>query len=335
MLSLRNERETIINPKSCRWCFTWNNYDNNWKETLNQLNRVQKIKYLIAEEEVAPTTGTPHIQGYVRFDKVVHKNSLTALNIPWHIEIAKGSESANFEYCTKESDDPENDQKVLEIGEMIDRNLMLRTSDRFNKWTKAEERKHRKDEKMEQFLKDVLSLSNGELEAKYPSQCFHQKAKIDQWKINHMGESLWNGQLCDKNFWVWGPTGTGKSRWSHKQGAPGEFYAKQWHKWWGGYNPLQHKIVGLEDYPALPDGQRLGQLMKIWADRYTFQAEYKGGSMEVNPGRYIFIVTSNYSIDECFEQKDAEAIKRRFKEVKIEGQNDIFLSTTVDKSILD
>lgn len=42
--------------------------------------------------------------------------------------------------------------------------------------------------------------------------------------------------------------------------------------------------------------------------------EMKGSGRMINPE--IIIVTSNYSIDECFEGPDIEAIKRRYIEVE-------------------
>lgn len=336
MLSVRRN-DNDINPRGLRWCFTWNNYSENWKEILGGLMTKLSIKFLIAEEEVAPSTGTHHIQGYFRSNKMIYKNTLTQnVQIPWYVEPAKGSEAVNIQYCTKDIDGNLDDPRVLELGIPIDTVANLRAEDSFQRYTKCEERKLRKKEDFQTFLNDCLNMTNDELEAKYPSQVFHQRAKIESWKIEHMSNSVWQGELNQKNFWIWGPTGTGKSRWSHNQAEnDDEYYSKMWNRWWSGYNPLKHKVVGLEDYPSLPQGQILGQLMKIWADRYSFQAEIKGSSLSINPGKFILIVTSNYSIDECFEEKDAAAIKRRFKEVRIENQNDIFLSTVVDKSILN
>ncbi len=52
--------------------------------------------------------------------------------------------------------------------------------------------------------------------------------------------------------------------------------------------------------------------MKKWADRYPVKVEAKGIQMDIRPKRII--VTSNYAIDECWEnQRDIDAIKARFK----------------------
>jgi hypothetical protein len=43
----------------------------------------------------------------------------------------------------------------------------------------------------------------------------------------------------------------------------------------------------------------LVNLVKVWADRYTFMGEVKGGSMVIWPGSFYLIIPSNYPIDMC------------------------------------
>lgn len=78
----------------------------------------------------------------------------------------------------------------------------------------------------------------------------------------------------------------------------------------------------------------MGQLMKVWADRYAFHGEIKGSSMLISPDYYILIVTSNYAIEECFSEGDIEAIKARFTDMHIKNQNDLFLLTKLNQNIL-
>lgn len=46
------------------------------------------------------------------------------------------------------------------------------------------------------------------------------------------------------------------------------------------------------------NGDKLGHLLKIWADSYGLEGEIKGGTIALNYKR--FIVTSNYSINDIF-----------------------------------
>ena len=45
-------------------------------------------------------------------------------------------------------------------------------------------------------------------------------------------------------------------------------------------------------------GDKLGYLLKLWADSYSLQGEVKGGTIPLNYKRLI--VTSNYSIEHIF-----------------------------------
>lgn len=140
--------------------------------------------------------------------------------------------------------------------------------------------------------------------------------------------------MARKNIWIFGPPGCGKSMWAHQQAAQDEIYIKNVNKWWDGYIDGEVKLVIIEDFPV-DDKAWLINILKIWSDRYPFNGEIKGGTVRVTPGKWIIIVTSDHSIDEVFEnEEDQKAIKRRFKEIKIEDPNDIFLCTMLDKSIL-
>lgn len=45
-------------------------------------------------------------------------------------------------------------------------------------------------------------------------------------------------------------------------------------------------------------GDKLGHLLKLWADSYSLTGEVKGGTIPLNFKRLV--VTSNYSIDHIF-----------------------------------
>jgi hypothetical protein len=111
-----------------------------------------------------------------------------------------------------------------------------------------------------------------------------------------------------RNFWYWGDTGTGKSRKARENTS---LYLKKRNKWWDGYD--NEECVLIEEWS--PDMKTTtAQELKIWADIYSFPAEIKGGMIVIRPR--MLIITSNYKIEECFEERDVEAIKRRFTSVE-------------------
>jgi hypothetical protein len=137
----------------------------------------------------------------------------------------------------------------------------------------------------------------------------------------------WGGNLQHKNFWVAGIAGTGKSKWASSILPAWRQYRKNTNKWWDGYASETHKAVIIEDLGP-ETAKCLVTHLKVWADRYGFTGEIKGGSMVVWPGNFYFIVTSNYPIDMCFPMdEDDETIQRRFTEWWIDKPNDIRFNT--------
>lgn len=80
-----------------RWCFTLNNYTDEHIATLDTFDCV----YLVYGLEVAPTTGTPHLQGFVIFERTCRRTALTPL-LPAHWENARGTSMQAATYCKKD-----------------------------------------------------------------------------------------------------------------------------------------------------------------------------------------------------------------------------------------
>lgn len=82
------------------WCFTWNNYT---EENEKSLQDWEEVNYIIYGHEIAPSTGTKHLQGYIQF-KAKHRITWIKkkLGDTIHLEIAKGSPASNEDYCSKD-----------------------------------------------------------------------------------------------------------------------------------------------------------------------------------------------------------------------------------------
>ena len=73
--------------------------------------------------------------------------------------------------------------------------------------------------------------------------------------------------------------------------TPEEVHTKNINKWFDDYDPTVHKAILLDDFDLTHS--TLGHYLKIWADKYPFQAEVKGSSKySIRPE--AIIVTSNY-----------------------------------------
>lgn len=86
------------NTKKVRaWCFTWNNYTSDDVKYLQK--ELEKSKFLFGEE--IGTSGTPHLQGVVRFTNAMHFDTVRKLFKENHVEPCK-KWIASLNYCSKD-----------------------------------------------------------------------------------------------------------------------------------------------------------------------------------------------------------------------------------------
>ena len=111
-------------------------------------------------------------------------------------------------------------------------------------------------------------------------------------------------------LWIHGDTGTGKSHSVITQHP--DRYIKPLNKWWDGY---QNEVVVHLDELAPSHAQWIAPYLKKWADKWPFDAETKGSSIQIRPE--LVVVTSNYALcDMGFSQEDLPALERRFRVVE-------------------
>lgn len=96
----------MSNARSRSFCFTWPNYPDDHQDILDTLSP----RYQLYGYEIAPTTGTLHLQGFLYFENARSRSSVRTRLRGVHVEIAKGSYAANRTYCIKDGD-------YLEFGE--------------------------------------------------------------------------------------------------------------------------------------------------------------------------------------------------------------------------
>jgi len=112
-------------------------------------------------------------------------------------------------------------------------------------------------------------------------------------------------------YWVYGTPGTGKSAWV-RQVFGHSMYIKVPEKWWDNYR--EQEAVLLEDLDG-SQAKALVQHIKIWADKYHFCQEVKGGRVNLTFRR--FIITSNFLPFELWTDRMLhEAVSRRFVFIK-------------------
>lgn len=259
-------------PKSRSYVFTFNNY------TVAEYERICALEcvYLSVGEEVGES-GTPHLQGLIFFKNARSFDAVRKL-LGCHVEPCKSLQAA-IDYTQK-------DGKFIEKGTRPMKPV-----------EKGECNKKRYERAWDLAKEGRIEEIDADLRVRH----FSTFKRIRE---DYVEEPAINEKL--ENYWLWGPTGTGKSH-SARERFP-DAYIKNKDRWWDGYKGQDNVII--EEWS--PE-EKIEQRLKVWADKYPFRAEIKGGSMMIRPKRII--VTSNYCIDECFARKqDADPIKRRFQE---------------------
>jgi len=289
------------NNKSRNWVFTKNNYAEEDVERFlsDAFRATPEVKYIGFSKEVAPTTGTPHLQGYICFGNAQRFNTVRTKLGGCHLEPMRGRIDQSEAYCKKGQ--AVEQERWFEAGEapMTQQQKGEGEKRRWADFTAAAK---------EGRLSDIEE-SQPDLFVKYYNTMnrIHQDA-LKKKKLD---------DTTEKPLWLYGPAGTGKSRYA-RQTYPDAFL-KMCNKWWDGYDVTRHEVAIIEDFDRCHGV--LCHHMKIWADRYAFPAEIKGGSIMIRPK--LIIVTSNYSPEEIWATpSDLEPIKRRFKIIRFSGNGE-------------
>ena len=277
---LLNTTTNNLMSQSRNWCYTINNPTHEDELAMDALSKT--CRYMVIGKETG-NSGTLHAQGFVIFHSNMRLNAVSALLPRAHLETTKGSWEQAADYCKKEGD-------FLEFGEPpITRKK--RGQNEQQRWEDA--RTNAKKGKLDEIDADIY---------------LRYYRTLKEIAKDHM-EVPANLEDSGIMLWYYGESGTGKSRKARDENAGA--YLKMCNKWWDGYQGEETVII--EDFDRKHDV--LGHHLKIWADRYAFLAETKGGAIAIRPKKII--VTSNYSIDGIWiDDETSLPLKRRFKQIK-------------------
>ncbi|UJO02087.1 Rep [Eumops bonariensis associated cyclovirus 1] len=249
----------MATTRRSRWCFTTNNYTPEHVEKLRSLGRqISDHGYLLFGYETAPTTNTKHLQGYVRLPKprdfLWIKSELPDGS---HIEAAKGTERANYRYCTK--------------------------SNEFEEYGTKKSQGQRSD--LDNAIHDLIH----ERRPLYEIAQNHASTYVRNFRgLTELRNILVPVKPRDfrSNVYIFiGPTRTGKSRAAQALAAETTTYYKNRSNWWHGYK--QEETVIMDDFYGW---LKWDELLKI-CDRYPYKVETKGGFEEFTSK--TIILTSN------------------------------------------
>lgn len=262
--------------KQRAWVFTLNNYSEDDISHLKNNDKLKtQLKYIVFGREEAPTTGTPHLQGYLYFFNAKKPKEVEKLlGGKAYISPARGNADTNRAYCAK------CDDEFFERGDLPQqgkRNDICDLKELVNKGATMSE--------IIEVATSYQSLRTAELLMKYQKPRQRDKPTVK---------------------WYYGETGCGKTREAWEQlGYENTWCSGRNLKWWDGYSGQKNVII--DDFRG--DFCTFHELLRI-LDRYPYRVEIKGSSMWLNADNII--ITSCFHPREVYEtREDIEQLLRR------------------------
>lgn len=291
-------KRTTPESRRINYCFTYNNYTEPGEAALKTW-LVENCKYAIFGHEVAPSTGTPHLQGYFSLKKRDRTSTLQKkfanIDIMMTLLHAKGDAQSNRNYCTKA--DPNN---FFEIGEI-----------------KKQGQGARNDlNAVADFIKkDVQTLEN--LAENFPVEYIKFGRGLKDYK------SLMDKKALSKERDVtvsvfYGEGGTGKTQYAV---SLCEQYGISYYilsspdsntVWWDFYDG--EKAIIIDDFYGWIKPHELYRI----CDRYKYKVAFKGG-FHYAQWLYVFITSnsdpSKFYKEDTMKRLDETAYYRRFHNI--------------------
>lgn len=252
------------------WFITINNY------SAEELRDVLEFdcKYSVTGRETGEEKGTPHIHSYMEFGKPVRFQTMKN-NFPRaDIEPRKGTAKQAIAYCKKQGD-------FTEKGE-------------------PSKQGHRTD------LDEVAEAVMRGDPIPTIAQAFPTTFIRCHRGIEHFRETLQKHRDRENPptvIWIYGQSGTGKSRLPHDIHGDTCVYIKDGTQWWNNYT--QQEAIVIDDFDGKWPYRELLRLI----DRYAFQGQTKGGYVKIN-SPYIYI-TCEYPPERFWSNNELAQIKRR------------------------
>lgn len=281
-----------MNERSRAYCLTVNNPNKEHYDALHKL----KYEYLCYAPEIAPTTGTPHIQAYVYLSSAMSFSSIQKKLPHTHITKANGTPEQNRNYCfgiNQEKKQPNPEAK--EFG------------------TLPKQGKRNDIIQIKEALKEGSNLRNIiEIATSY------QSIKTAETLVKYYEKKR---TFKPKVFWLYGATGTGKTRYVYDNHPLDDIYkCLDTSRWMDGYDA--HPVLLIDDMRR--DFIKFHNLLKL-LDRYEYRVETKGGTRQLL-AETIYI-TCPYEPKQLWENhtgEDLEQLIRRIDKI-------IFFSNNIEK----
>lgn len=265
------------------WVLTWNNYREEDYETLKGLVPAH-ANFIILGREGKEIGKTPHIQGFVTFSANKRRAGIIKLTgTGGHWAVSRASDKAKaIDYCKKEGEYEEFGQPPGSgQGQRTDLEIAAR-----------EFQEHRS---LPRFKED-----NPHLYVKY-ARGFSTLLEPKPRDLDDPPPNI---------IWLYGPTGTGKTRYVYAQQPRHDLWVSSNSlEWFNGYN--NHPTSLFDDFRG--SFCSFGTMLLI-VDRYGYNAPIKGGFVDFKP--QTMYITSPYHPKDVYKTvEDKSQLLRRFTRI--------------------
>lgn len=239
------------------------------------------MQYLIFGKETCPTTGRKHWQCHLISKKKRTLRSVIKSLAPCHVEISKDPE-ASKKYCMKEGEFKEQGEWCTQ-GQRTDLHAAVRA---------IIDGKLHLDEIIEQ---DPMLFHQFGRTLERAHDLYLKKSKRD---------------FVPTVYWLWGPTGTGKTRSVVSEEKSLYFFPYEKNGWWDNYE--SQEAILFDDFRGqLP----LNEMLRI-CDRYDYSVPRRGRAPVPLMAKRIYI-TSCKRPEEIFKENESiDQLIRRLAEIR-------------------
>ncbi len=259
--------------KARSFCLTINNYDQSHIDQLKQ----EKYKYIIIGDEVAPSTGTKHLQVYISYPNPRSFNAIKSIFPTAHIEISAGDAQQNRDYCSK-------DCILYEDGTLPAQG-------------------NRTDIEV---CKDIVKSTNSMREVVTHATSVQGVRIAEIWLKYHEPPRNFKPHV----IWIYGPSGVGKTKLAYELAGPKPYTCMKNLKWLEGYDGHETTIIDelRSSFCSFATFLRL-------IDRYEYRIEQKGSSRQFLSKKII--ITSVHAPAAVWDtNEDIYQLHRRIDEIK-------------------
>lgn len=253
-----------------------------------------KHNFVVFQKEKCPTTGREHFQWAMWFKEKIRFTTLQRKLPGCYIKQVRGDKTEKArDYCMKEETRIDGPWQYGKAPNWLESATKVNFKHLFEKVKRGDSQASMWEEE------PVLMARHYKAVDAATAALVPERESVNEVKVHYL----------------WGPTGTGKTRYVMETFGK-EIYAWEPGKWWPKILPKQ-KILLIDDLDKESAKTVTARKWKRLLDRYPVQEESKGGFQQV-PFTTIYI-TSNWAPEEVFGQfpeGDYAAIMRRIGEVR-------------------